>query len=91
MFYSEMSWLANLSSTYDNYLDALDWLVTIYVQHGYDDTLLLYWKKKKLKEWWTNRLSQTDKETDTVLVLKSEFNIAWDFFPAAALEDTTLG
>ena len=48
-FYSEISQLATLSSNYDNYLDAIDWLVTIYVQRGYNEALLLSWRRNKLK------------------------------------------
>ena len=86
-----MSRLATLSSNFDDYLEAIDWLVTIYVQRGYDETLLLTWRRNKLKERWDNRLSQKEEETDAVLVLKTEFNTAWNFFGATALGDTILG
>jgi hypothetical protein len=90
-FYGEMSRLATLSSNYDDYLEALEWLVTIYEGRGYDTALLLSWKKNKLKERWDNRLSLPEQETGTVLVLKTEFNTAWDFFSATKLGDTILG
>ena len=90
-FYGEMSRLATLSSTFDNYLDAMDWLVTIYVQRGYDKALCNFWKKEKLIERWENRLSQAKEEHDAVLVLKSEFNTAWEFLNVTALGDTILG
>jgi len=90
-FYGEMSRLATLSNNYDDYLEAIDWLVTIYVQRGYSETLLLTWRRNKLKERWDNRLSIKEKETDAVLVLKTEFNTAWNFFGATALGDTILG
>ena len=90
-FYGEMSRLATLSNNYDDYLEALDWLVTIYVQRGYDEPLLRSWRKEKLKERWENRLSTSDRETGAVLVLKSEFNTAWEYFNARALGDTILG
>jgi hypothetical protein len=53
--------------------------------------LLLSWKKNKLKEQWENHLSLPEQETGTVLVLKTEFNTASDFFSAMKLGDTILG
>ena len=90
-FYGEMSRLATLSSNYDNYLDALDWLVTIYVCRGYDMALCKYWIRQKIKERWENRLTVKPAEDNAVLVLKSEFNTAWEFFNATTLGDTILG
>ena len=67
-----MSRLATLSSNYDNYLDALDWLVTIYVTRGYDLALCKYWIREKIQERWENRHSIKSEGHDAVLVLKSQ-------------------
>ena len=86
-----MSRLATLSSNYDNYLDALDWLVTIYVTRGYDLALCRYWIREKIQERWENRHSTKSEGHDAILVLKSQFNTAWEFLNVTTLGDTILG
>jgi hypothetical protein len=90
-FYGEMSRLATLSSTHRSYLDAMEALVALYVVRGYPQVVVNTWLKEKLSERWANRLNESRPAPEGVLVLKSEFNTAWNYFNAKALGDTVLG
>ena len=92
-FIGEMSRLATLSSTHDSYLEALQSLAGLYVKRGYPLDAVKGWLKKYTAERWDKRLNETAK-TDAysdVLVLKSEFNTAWNYFSATQLGDTIIG
>lgn len=92
-FIGEMSRLATLSSLFPSYLDSVRELVALYVKRGYPQDLVANWVKKHLKERWEKRLSEKDEtrtESD-VLVLKSQYNTAWNYFNAKELGDTILG
>jgi hypothetical protein len=91
-FVGEMSRLATLSSLREHYLEAIKGLVSLYVVRGYPEDLVITWVKNNLQERWNNRLTTRDKSSsEEVLVLKTEFNPAWNYFNATKLGDTILG
>lgn len=90
-FIGEMSRLATLCSTFDNYKSALQGLVNLYEKRGYPHNVLSSWLKNNIAERWNNRLRESSREGAEVLVLKSEYNTAWNYFNASELGDTILG
>ena len=90
-FVGEMSRLATLSSEYSTYLEAIRSLAALYSARGYPLDLVLKWLKDNVSERWEKRLSVTDRPVEEVLVLKTNFNTAWNFFSARELGDTVLG
>ena len=91
-FIGEMSRLATLSSTHDSYLEALQFLGGLYVKRGYPMDLVKSWLKKYTAERWNKRLTNVEASAQReVLVLKSEFNTAWNYFSASQLGDTIIG
>ena len=90
-FYGEMSRLATLSSLKEHYLEALDGLVALYVMRGYPIGIVKTWRKAKQQERWSNRLRIESRDKPEVLVLKSHFNTAWNYFNARELGDTIMG
>ncbi|KAH9846184.1 hypothetical protein C2E23DRAFT_697468, partial [Lenzites betulinus] len=51
------------------------------------------WVKKYLQERWEKRLSVNNetRDAETVLVLKSQYNTAWNYFQARELGEQILG
>jgi hypothetical protein len=94
-FIGEMSRLATLSSTLPVYKSALYDLIALYRKRGYPYQLLYEWTQKYIEERWHKRLSVDSRDKpgprDDVLVLKTEYNTAWNFFSAAELGNTILG
>jgi len=93
-FIGEMSRLATLSSLFTHYKDAIDSLCGLYIKRGYPSDLVMKWMKDNFKTRWEKRISvgsNADREHDDVLVLKSEFNTAWNYFSAHELGDVVLG
>jgi hypothetical protein len=92
-FIGEMSRLATLSSTSQHYLDAMRGLVALYVQRGYPVKLVQAWLKDNLSERWKQRLTSKDEAGDKpqVLVLKTEFNPAWNYFHASQFGEEMMG
>ena len=91
-FIGEMSRLATLCSLHSHYMDALKSLVALYCKRGYPENLVIAWLKSNIRELWEKRLSvnQSAKAPEGVLVLKSEFNLAWNYFSATELGNTIL-
>lgn len=91
-YIGEMARLATLSSTYDAYSDAISSLTGLYIARGYPQDLVYKWTKDYFTKRWENRLVENQQETnrtdDGVLVLKSNFNTAWNYFSAKELGDT---
>lgn len=87
-FYGEMSRLATLSSKKEHYLAALESLVALYVKRGYPIGIVQAWRKEKQRERWDNRLRVEKWDKPDVLVLKSSFNTAWNYFSAKELGNT---
>ena len=75
--------MATLSSTYSVYLEAVQSVVALYVQRGYPQDLVYTWLRQNVRERWDKRLAETPRAAASdVLVLKSEYNTAWNFFSA---------
>ncbi|SJL12000.1 uncharacterized protein ARMOST_21447 [Armillaria ostoyae] len=91
-FIGEMSRLATLSSKMSHYDDAIRNLNALYVTRGYPAELCLKWTRENFTERWSSRLRITTKagEDDGVLVLKSQYNTAWDYFSARELGDSII-
>jgi hypothetical protein len=93
-FIGEMSRLATLCSLQEHYSESIRALVSLYVVRGYPEAVVTAWLSKHYKERWEKRLlvtEQGEKSANTnVLVLKTEFNTAWNYFSASELGDTIL-
>lgn len=90
-FTGEMSRLATLCSLRSHYSDACAGLVALYVKRGYPRALVSSWLRNNIEERWAKRLNDTPPARNDVLVLKTEFNSAWNYFNAKELGDTILG
>lgn len=90
-FIGEMSRLATLSSLNSHYVEAVKGLVALYIKRGYPQNVVLEWLKNNIKERWNKRLNEDRPAPNEVLVLKSEFNTAWNYFSATELGNTVLG
>ena len=92
-FIGEMSRLATLCSLHTHYIDAIKALVALYCKRGYPYDLVQKWVKNNMTERWQKRLNEVHRaeEPVEVLVLKSTFNTAWNYFSAKELGDTILG
>lgn len=94
-YLGEMSRLATLSSTSVHYYDAISSLAGLYVKRGYPLDLVTKWTSDNITKRWANRLREStleEIESDPgVLVLKSSFNTAWNYFDAKELGDTIFG
>jgi hypothetical protein len=87
----EMSRLATLCSLNSHYIDAIRGLCALYIAHGYPSNLVINWTRSNIKECWQKHLDNNWQEHNDILVLKSEFNTAWNYFSAKELGDTVLG
>ena len=91
-FIGEMSRLATLSSLNSHYCDAVKGLAALYIARGYPSELVYKWLSDNIRERWNKRLSvTTERPADEVLVLKSVYNTAWNYFSARELGETVLG
>jgi hypothetical protein len=86
-----MSHLAMLSSTHSSYCNAIKSLAALYIVRGYLMDLINFWLKNNIQERWEKRLNDTRPHDNGVLILKSEFNTAWNYFSAIELGSTILG
>jgi hypothetical protein len=91
-FFGEMSRLATLSSKQEHYLAAMRGLVSLYIRRGYPAVEVHKWLYSNLSKRWNNRLADPHKsaEDTDVLVLKTQYNLAWNYFHARQLGDTIL-
>jgi hypothetical protein len=92
-FIGEMSRLATLSSKKSHYTDSMKGLVTLYVKRGYPVELVQTWLKNNYQERWNKRLDtrEVPSQLETPLVLKTEFNTAWNYFNATELKNIIFG
>ena len=93
-FLGEMSRLAVLSSKIEHYSEALKGLVTLYIQRGYPVDEVHKWLCSNVTRRWNERLkikADQPKGSADVLVLKSQYNLAWNYFNATQLGDTIFG
>jgi hypothetical protein len=67
-------------------------VTALYIKRGYPSKLVHTWLKNNIDKRWSQRLStRTQASSDELLVLKSEYNTAWNYFSAKELEETLLG
>ena len=91
-FLGEMTRLAVLSSTRDTYVKAIQELVSLYVHRGYPSRLVKSWLKDNITKRWDSWFLIRDYDSQPeVLVLKTEFNLAWNYFNAKELSDVVFG
>ncbi len=91
-FYGEMSRLATLSSKPEHYQRALRGLVTLYINRGYPAGEVHKWLYSNVSKRWTSRLLVTPHARDAdVLVLKSQYNFAWNYFSSTQLGERIFG
>jgi hypothetical protein len=92
-FLGEMSRLAVLSSKRHYYVDAIKGLVALYVTRGYPKELVLHWSKENVSTRWDKRLTNNSAQVarEDVLVLKTEFNAAWNWFNASEFSEQLIG
>jgi hypothetical protein len=85
----EISRMAVLCSTFTAYKHALNGLKTIYIKRGYPSKFIEAIIRENIAERWKNRLLETTSksEPEDVLVLKSFYNSAWNYFSAQKLHD----
>jgi len=99
-FLGEMSRMAVLSSSQENYLLSLTDLKMVYMNRGYPEELLLRWLKDNTAKRWLLRFEEPrvshtetfggrDKRVleDTPLFLKTTFNPVWDAFNIQKLRE----
>ena len=86
-FLGEMSRLATLSSKLDHYLVAMRGLVALYIRRGYPAVEVHKWLKSNLSKRWERKLVNQTQTAADVLVLKTQYNIAWNYFNAHELGD----
>ena len=96
-FIGELSRLANLSSELLTYKRAVQELVNLYHKRGYPAQLIDAWVQKYAADRWKKRHSDSAKKADAddtsdrVLILKSTYNTAWNYFNATELGASMLG
>ena len=90
-FIGEMSRMATLCSSKSSYSESLHSLAALYITWGYPVDLVSHWLKDNYTERWTKRLAEKRTNSPEVLVLKSQFNTAWNYFNATQLGDVILG
>jgi hypothetical protein len=90
-FYGEMSRLAVLSSKYTTYVDALKGLVNLYLHRGYPAQEVQKWLRNSAQDRWIKKHTARERDSTSVLVLKSEYNLAWNYFSARELGETVIG
>jgi len=81
-FLGEMSRLAVLSSKHDHYIEALTGLVSLYIHRGYPPDLVRNWLTSNMQVRWEKRLLNPPQTDAGTLVLKTEYNLAWNYFNA---------
>jgi hypothetical protein len=87
-FLGEMSRLAVLSSTMETYLEALRDLISLYIHRGYPADLVHKWYNSNILKRWNEKLENRPVPTADTLVLKTEYNLAWNYFNAHQLGQT---
>jgi len=91
-FLGEMSRLATLSSLLEHYLAAMRGLVALYLRRGYPADEVHKWLYSNLSRRWNERLTNKPViESSDILVLKTQYNLAWNYFNSHQLGDTIFG
>jgi hypothetical protein len=91
-FLGEMSRLATLCSKLEYYKGALRGLVRLYIERGYPVEEVHKWLSVNISKRWKNRLvaSSSGRDAD-VLVLKTQYNFAWNYFNSTQLGEQIFG
>ena len=89
-FIGELSRLATLCSRKSDYIESVKGLVALYMKRGYPQNVVTTWVQKHCQERWEKRLNEIKPDVADVLVLKSEFNTAWNYFSATELGNIIL-
>lgn len=87
-FVGELSRLATLSTKFDDFSSACKELANIYIARGYPPMLIAAWLRNNYRARWDARLRESSPQRADVLVLKSEYNISWDWFNVQQLSET---
>ena len=66
-------------------------LIALYITCGYPSDLVFHWLKDNITERWNKQLSVIKVDKLEVLVLKSKFNTAWNYFNTTELGNNILG
>jgi hypothetical protein len=93
-YLGEMSRLAVLSSKLEHYYSALRDLTRLYIHRGYPEVEVFKWLRANISKRWSSRLDANPKsslEGVDLLVLKTQYNLAWNYFNASQLGDTIFG
>lgn len=91
-FLGEMSRLATLSSKIEHYSVAMRALVTLYIHRGYPVDEVHKWLYSNITKRWKSRLTNTHvTESTDILVLKTQYNLTWNYFNATQLGDVIFG
>lgn len=87
-----MARLAALSSRFIHYEEALYDLKLLYIARGYPLPLVSSWLREYRTVRWEKRIAPrvTTSENDTLVVLKTQFNPAWDPFNVHELRDVVV-
>lgn len=89
-FIGELSRLATLSSKIEYYRTAISDLCCVYISRGYPSSVINNWFRQYATKKWEARLLTRAVSEDPILVVKTEFNTAWDWFSIKSLEDTIM-
>jgi len=91
-YIGEMSRLATLCSKHSHYIDAIRGLCALYIARGYPKNLVINWTRMNISSRWENRLSKQQRVQthESLMVLKSSFNTAWNYFNAKELGNTVV-
>jgi hypothetical protein len=91
-FLGEMSRLATLCSKLEYYKGALRGLVKLYIERGYPVDEVHKWLSVNIAKRWKSRLVASPQGRDAdVLVLKTQYNFAWNYFNSTQLGETIFG
>jgi hypothetical protein len=86
-FLGELSRLSVLDSQEEFYRDSVNSLIGLYIVRGYPSDIVYKWAKDNMQERWSKRFANRRDDRE-VLVLKSVYNAAWNYFNAKELGDT---
>jgi hypothetical protein len=84
-YIGELTRLASLNSNRIGFQKSCTDLANLYISRGYPEKLVNSWHRQYASRRWEQRLKPQRNGTGNVLVLKSEFNQAWDWFNASDL------
>jgi hypothetical protein len=72
----------------ETYIEALNGLISLYIHRGYPTELVHKWYYSNIQVRWNKKLENVPVPTTNTLVLKTEYNLAWNYFNAHQLGQT---